>query len=32
MTPDAADLAILRLLSWDATLGAAEIGRALGMT
>ena len=32
MTPDATDLAILRLLSRDATLGAAEVGRALGMT
>ena len=29
---DATDLAILRLLSRDATMGAAEIGRALGMT
>ena len=32
MTPDATDLAILRLLARDATLGAAEVGRALGMT
>lgn len=32
MTPDATDLAILKLLAQDATLGAAEIGRALGMT
>ncbi|NHF74054.1 Lrp/AsnC family transcriptional regulator [Paracoccus xiamenensis] len=31
-TPDATDLAILRLLTRDATLGAAEVGRALGMT
>ena len=31
-TPDATDLAILRLLSRDATLGAAEVGRALNMT
>ena len=30
--PDATDLAILRLLAADATLGAAEIGRALAMT
>ncbi|WP_018000438.1 Lrp/AsnC family transcriptional regulator [Paracoccus sp. N5] len=30
--PDATDLAILRLLAADATLGAAEIGRALGLT
>ncbi len=30
--PDATDLAILRLLSRDATQGAAEIGRALNMT
>ncbi len=29
---DATDLAILRLLSEDATQGAAEIGRALDMT
>ncbi|MCV2449024.1 Lrp/AsnC family transcriptional regulator [Paracoccus sp. DMF] len=32
MTPDATDLAILRLLAADATLGAAEIGRDLGLT
>ncbi|WBU59004.1 Lrp/AsnC family transcriptional regulator [Paracoccus albus] len=32
MTPDATDLLILKRLSRDATLGAAEIGRALGMT
>ncbi|MTH79360.1 Lrp/AsnC family transcriptional regulator [Paracoccus aestuariivivens] len=32
MTPDATDLAILRLLSEDATRSAAEIGRLLGMT
>ncbi|AUM74844.1 Lrp/AsnC family transcriptional regulator [Paracoccus jeotgali] len=32
MTPDATDLAILRLLSRDATLGAAGVGRALGLT
>ncbi|WBU64600.1 Lrp/AsnC family transcriptional regulator [Paracoccus aerodenitrificans] len=32
MTPDATDLKILRLLSRDATLGAAELGRSLGMT
>ncbi|WP_134682428.1 Lrp/AsnC family transcriptional regulator [Paracoccus ravus] len=32
MTPDATDLAILRLLSEDATRSAAEIGRHLGMT
>jgi DNA-binding Lrp family transcriptional regulator len=32
VTPDATDLAILRLLARDATLGAAEVGRALGMT
>lgn len=32
MTPDATDLAILRLLARDATLGAAEVGRALDMT
>lgn len=32
MTPDATDLGILRLLARDATLGAAEIGRALDMT
>ncbi|WBU57284.1 Lrp/AsnC family transcriptional regulator [Paracoccus sediminicola] len=31
MTPDATDLSILKMLSRDATLGAAEIGRALGM-
>ncbi|WP_347268979.1 Lrp/AsnC family transcriptional regulator [Paracoccus sp. (in: a-proteobacteria)] len=30
--PDATDLAILRLLAADATLSAADIGRALGMT
>ncbi|MDO5642823.1 MAG: Lrp/AsnC family transcriptional regulator [Paracoccus sp. (in: a-proteobacteria)] len=30
--PDATDLAILRLLTRDATLGAAGVGRALGMT
>ena len=30
--PDATDLAILRLLARDATLGAAEIGRAVGLT
>ena len=30
--PDATDLAILRLLSADALLSAAEVGRALGMT
>lgn len=29
---DATDLAILRLLARDATLGAAEIGREIGMT
>ncbi|WP_294932125.1 Lrp/AsnC family transcriptional regulator [uncultured Paracoccus sp.] len=29
--PDATDLAILRQLSQDATQGAAEIGRALGL-
>ncbi|MFV0293616.1 MAG: Lrp/AsnC family transcriptional regulator [Paracoccus sp. (in: a-proteobacteria)] len=32
MIPDAIDLAILRMLSGDATLGAAEIGRVLGLT
>ena len=32
MTPDATDLAILRLLAEDATRSAAEVGRALGMT
>lgn len=31
-SPDATDLAILRLLANDATRGAAEIGRALDMT
>lgn len=30
--PDATDLAILRLLARDATLGAAEVGRAVGLT
>jgi len=30
--PDATDLAILRLLAEDATRGAAEIGRMLGLT
>ncbi|WP_010397380.1 Lrp/AsnC family transcriptional regulator [Paracoccus sp. TRP] len=30
--PDATDLAILRLLGEDATRGAAEIGRMLGLT
>ncbi len=30
--PDMTDLAILRLLSRDANMGAAEIGRELGMT
>lgn len=30
--PDATDLAILRLLAGDATLSAADIGRALDMT
>lgn len=30
--PDATDLAILRLLSRDATLGAAEVGRQVGLT
>lgn len=30
--PDATDLAILRLLKRDATLGAAEVGRAVGLT
>lgn len=29
---DATDLAILRLLARDATLGAAEIGREIGLT
>ncbi|MDO5647853.1 Lrp/AsnC family transcriptional regulator [Paracoccus sp. (in: a-proteobacteria)] len=29
--PDATDLAILRLLAGDATLSAAEIGRAVGI-
>ena len=29
---DATDLAILRLLAGDATLGAAEIGREIGLT
>lgn len=29
---DATDLAILRLLARDATLGAAEIGRGIGLT
>lgn len=32
MTLDATDTAILRLLARDATLGAAEIGRAVGLT
>lgn len=32
MTTDATDLAILRLLSQDATQSAAEIGRKLGLT
>jgi DNA-binding Lrp family transcriptional regulator len=32
VTPDATDLAILRLLSADALLSAAEVGRELGMT
>ena len=32
VTPDATDLAILRLLAGDATLSAAEIGRELGVT
>ena len=31
-TPDATDLAILRLLARDATLSAAEIGREVGLT
>jgi len=31
-SPDATDLAILRLLAEDATRSAAEVGRALGMT
>ena len=30
--PDATDFAILRLLARDATLGAAEVGRAVGLT
>lgn len=30
--PDPTDLAILRLVARDATLGAAEIGRAVGLT
>lgn len=30
--PDAVDMSILRLLSKDATLGAAEVGRVLDMT
>lgn len=30
--PDATDLAILRLLARDATAGAAEVGRAVGLT
>lgn len=30
--PDATDLAILRLLARDGSLGAAEVGRALGLT
>ena len=30
--PDDTDLAILRLLSRDATLGAAEVGREVGLT
>lgn len=30
--PDGTDLAILRLLARDATLGAAEVGRAVGLT
>lgn len=30
--PDATDLAILRLLARDATLSAAEVGRAVGLT
>ncbi|UXU76214.1 MULTISPECIES: Lrp/AsnC family transcriptional regulator [unclassified Paracoccus (in: a-proteobacteria)] len=32
LAPDATDLAILRLLAGDATLSAAEVGRALGLT
>ena len=32
MDTDATDLAILRLLARDATLGAAEIGREIGLT
>lgn len=31
MTPDTTDLAILRLLAGDATLSAAQIGRAVGI-